>query len=638
MVLSAKATPNFSMVGVTWQGATPLAGIAVQVRTKSSSGKWTEWTDMSIDYTKTGKANEPVGTDPYWVGPSAGVEVTVTVQTGIKINGAKLTLIDPNKQSQDAVSANSPPTAVAGADAAQPPVYSRAAWGADESLETWDPEYAPTIKAAVIHHTVDSNDYSEADVPGMMRSIYYYHAVTRGWGDIGYNVVVDKFGHAWEGRTGGLASTVIGGHAGGFNYETFGVAMLGDYDQVQVPGATMEMVAQLIAWKFSLYGVNSNATTQLTQQDAAGTGRFNDGQTVTLPTIMGHRDVDLTACPGQFGYNILSWERLRVSQLNVNQIPAGSLEQVSNSGTTVQVSGWAIDPDSSSSPINMAVYDGSQLIGYQPTTQSRPDVNSAIGISGTHGFNFSFPQQAVGTHTYCAYGQDAQGWGNYLIGCSTIYVPNPTASPIGHLDGSGSTLGTVSLSGWGLDPDTLGKPTSIAIYGPQGLVYWGPTDVNRPDVNSAFGSTGAHGFAISLANQPPGVQTYCAYVADSAGYENVPIGCAAVSNAVNRMPTGRIEGAGVTARTVSISGWAFDPDTPNASIYIATYSPAGLVSWITASLYRPDVNSVFGIAGQHGFAITIPNQPVGSTQYCLYGADDRGTTNSLLGCTSVTVM
>src|SRR3712207_1623660 len=91
------------------------------------------------------------------------------------------------------------------AASAMPPIYSRAQWGADESLMGWDPQYAPTIKAATIHHTADGNNYAAADVPAILRSMYAYHAVSRGWGDIGYNVIVDKFGRAWEGRTGGLA-------------------------------------------------------------------------------------------------------------------------------------------------------------------------------------------------------------------------------------------------------------------------------------------------------------------------------------------------------------------------------------------------------------------------------------------------
>src|SRR3712207_4032530 len=104
-----------------------------------------------------------------------------------------------------------------------------------EHLMTWDPQVATTIKAATVHHTADSNDYTAAEVPDVMRAIYRYQAVDRGWGDIGYNVVVDKFGRLWEGRAGGLANAVVGAHAGGFNRYTFGVSMLGTYDLVDTP-------------------------------------------------------------------------------------------------------------------------------------------------------------------------------------------------------------------------------------------------------------------------------------------------------------------------------------------------------------------------------------------------------------------
>ena len=78
----------------------------------------------------------------------------------------------------------------------------------------------------------------------MMRSIYAYHTVSRGWGDIGYNVIVDKFGRLFEGRYGGLASTVIGAHAGGFNTDTFGVSMLGNYDLVTAAAGDGHAVAE----------------------------------------------------------------------------------------------------------------------------------------------------------------------------------------------------------------------------------------------------------------------------------------------------------------------------------------------------------------------------------------------------------
>jgi hypothetical protein len=165
----------------------------------------------------------------------------------------------------------------------------------------WDVQYAPTIQAATVHHTADKNTYAAADVPAIMRSIYAYHAVSLNWGDIGYNVVVDKFGRAWEGRSGGLASTVIGAHAGGFNTATFGVSMLGNYDIVDTTPAMIGTVAGVIAWKLSLYGVDPYGTTTLTSM-GGGTAKYAAGVPVTLPTIFAHRDVGNTACPGAYGY------------------------------------------------------------------------------------------------------------------------------------------------------------------------------------------------------------------------------------------------------------------------------------------------------------------------------------------------
>lgn len=56
-----------------------------------------------------------------------------------------------------------------------------------------------------------------------------------------------------------------------------------------------------------------------------------------------------------------------------------------------------------------------------------------------------------------------------------------------------------------------------------------------------------------------------------------------------------------------IQGWAFDPDSSSVSIDVHIYKdgPAGgggiFVGSIRADAYRPDVNSAFGITGNHGF-------------------------------------
>jgi uncharacterized protein with LGFP repeats len=82
-------------------------------------------------------------------------------------------------------------------------------------LRTSAPRYSSTIYAGWVHHTVNANDYSSAEVPGIIRSIYAYHMQGRGWSDIGYNFLVDRFGRLWEGRSGGIDRPVIGAHTWG---------------------------------------------------------------------------------------------------------------------------------------------------------------------------------------------------------------------------------------------------------------------------------------------------------------------------------------------------------------------------------------------------------------------------------------
>jgi hypothetical protein len=358
LTVSQPDTDKFSSVGVTWaQGA--VTDVVVQLRVKNSAGHWGSWTTVAaddIEQTPSGETKGNAsrgGTAPYWTGESYGVEVIVQGAGGAVPDDVKVALIDPGKSAADKLTQAPSAKDTAHAAEVMPAVYSRAQWGADESIRTWDPEYASTLKAATIHHTADTNNYTADQVPALMRSMYAYHTITRGWGDIGYNVIVDKFGRIFEGRYGGLASTVIGAHAGGFNTYTFGVSMLGNYDTTPVPQATVNAVAEIIAWKFGLYGINPNGSTTLVAAAGAGTtSKFPDGTPVTLPTIFGHRDVGSTACPGQYGYARLAEIRAkvaaRVAAYDVNSIqqknsltgnivdasPVTSSAVVSSSGAT----------------------------------------------------------------------------------------------------------------------------------------------------------------------------------------------------------------------------------------------------------------------------------------------------------------
>jgi N-acetylmuramoyl-L-alanine amidase/Domain of unknown function (DUF4214) len=346
LTVSQPDTDRFSSVGVTWQEDPAIVDVRVQLRTKDADGNWGDWTTLTADDVEQSQTDEtadhPIrsGTAPYWTGDSYGIEVIVQGADGSVPQDVTLTMIDPGESPADAIPAEGPQDQAHAAEA-MPPVITRAQWGADPNLMGWDPEYASTIKAATIHHTADGNNYTAAQVAGIMRSMYYYHSVTRGWGDIGYNVIVDKFGRIFEGRAGGLTSTVVGAHAGGFNTYTFGVSMLGNYDITPVPQATVTAVEDIIAWKLALYDVDPNGTTVLTS-GGGGTAKYGAGVRVTLPTIFAHRDVGSTVCPGQYGYSRMNEIRAAVAGRSGNAAYVQALyaDMMTRVADPVGLSGW----------------------------------------------------------------------------------------------------------------------------------------------------------------------------------------------------------------------------------------------------------------------------------------------------------
>lgn len=170
-------------------------------------------------------------------------------------------------------------------------IVSRAKWGANESWSR-NSRSVDNVHMAVVHHTAHAsgsaaNSYSRAEAPGLMRSFHRYHTRTLGWSDIGYNVVVDRFGTIYEGRRGGFTNGVIGAHSAGWNTGSFGVAVMGNFAGSQASAAAITALTDVIATKAAIHGIDTTATTT----------RVGNGS--RRPTVVGHRDVGQTSCPGR---------------------------------------------------------------------------------------------------------------------------------------------------------------------------------------------------------------------------------------------------------------------------------------------------------------------------------------------------
>lgn len=139
-------------------------------------------------------------------------------------------------------------SSIVAANLTNPAVISRTAWGApDGQGSRVPPSYYP-VSHLILHHTADSDTLypSEPDWSARVRAIWSFHTFTRGWGDIGYNYLIDPNGVIYEGRAGG--DNAVGFHDTA-NYGSMGVAVIGTYATSPMPPIAQDALVRLLAWK-----------------------------------------------------------------------------------------------------------------------------------------------------------------------------------------------------------------------------------------------------------------------------------------------------------------------------------------------------------------------------------------------------
>ena len=278
-----------------------------------NTGEWGDWLSAELMTDIDENASEAV-----WVGPSSAVNVRA-FRDGIDIS-EQLTahLITTSESRSDVRLASSgggtgvtrilPATVTPGTGA--PTFITREEWNAD-TVDTSRLSYAKELKAICIHHTGGSNTYTAAQSPQVVRGMFTYHTKTLGWADLGYNVVVDKYGQVFEGRAGGLHRNVAGAHARGFNTGSCGISVMGDYMDIPVPTAALNAIATVAAWKLAstfTQDVYGTETWTVTTSNVKRNGTFS------MPHLFAHRDVNYTDCPGDTYYGQLPELRSLVQQ------------------------------------------------------------------------------------------------------------------------------------------------------------------------------------------------------------------------------------------------------------------------------------------------------------------------------------
>ncbi|MDQ3276597.1 MAG: N-acetylmuramoyl-L-alanine amidase, partial [Actinomycetota bacterium] len=341
--LTRRDTDDFGLVALTWTQGSAGPGTEARVRVREA-GSWSSWQELHYEPSESPGGAEAAatgvrdGTEPLWVGDGDGVQVRVLAEPGAAPADVTLVLIDSAAQPSDAALAQRPGAAYLRNDVAglqptrpmaasgtksittspgtstaartngytyvpKPDLVRRKQWGADPALAgpCDSPRYGETVLAAFVHHTAGSNNYSEGDAPAIVRSVYAYHTQGRGWCDIGYNFLVDRYGNVYEGRRGGFRRPVRGAHSGDYNTNSVGISLMGNFELVQPNKRIRGALVRVLAWKLQS---NYRAPRARTWLNGA---RFRN--------ISGHRDAMSTACPGINVYSRLRDIRVRVANV-----------------------------------------------------------------------------------------------------------------------------------------------------------------------------------------------------------------------------------------------------------------------------------------------------------------------------------
>ncbi len=306
------------------------AGLSVMLRTRPANGAWTEWRESNIQADWM-SPDDPLRTGEMYFVPGAAelhrnIQYRLNLirydgQSAPVINQFRLTFIDstagPTTEEliaqQAALDARKAGSQSANLDNPRPTVISRSVWCTDPDCN-YDPSgqiYYPASHM-IVHHTVSANYGPDYDWAAVVRAIWSYHTYTRGWGDIGYNYLIDVNGIIYEGYLNEDYENldVKGIHASGANRGSMGVGLLGtftapDYSTPGIaPSEPMKAsLVNLLSWKAEQRGINVYDASDSLPDISWG-----------LPTLMGHRDVyGTTECPGDQAYALLPWLRDQVA-------------------------------------------------------------------------------------------------------------------------------------------------------------------------------------------------------------------------------------------------------------------------------------------------------------------------------------
>ena len=185
-------------------------------------------------------------------------------------------------------------------------IQPRNLWGADlPPTEPMMSETSGDVRFLLVHHSASPNDYSAEQSTRYLRSFYRYHtSAEKGWPDIAYNFLVDKYGRIFEGRTGSIESPVRGDATGGSQGFALLTCFVGDHRDVAPTQAAQSAMVALLGWLADIYDIDPRPGSTV-EFVSRGSNLHPEGKLVVTATITGHRTMSRTTCTGDQAFALV---------------------------------------------------------------------------------------------------------------------------------------------------------------------------------------------------------------------------------------------------------------------------------------------------------------------------------------------
>ncbi|HEX2902738.1 MAG TPA: fibronectin type III domain-containing protein [Jatrophihabitans sp.] len=352
----------------------------------------------------------------------------------------------------------------------------------------------------------------------------------------------------------------------------------------------------------------------------------NHGYSFTLNLTQGTHTICVGASNVSYGVSAA----IGCKTITVQNNPIGSMDQAVQVPGGILISGWAVDFNSAAT-VAVHVYVDGVIRANVPASAVRSDIAARYPSAGANrGYSLTLPI-TTGSHVVCSYAINIGPGATTLFPCRRVTIVN---NPVGAMDYAIQYPSGVQVSGWTVDPDSSG-PIWMRAYVDGAFVSGVVANLSRPDLAAALPYNGTnHGFRLTVP-MTPGRHLLCLYGLNTGPGLNARLRpCVAVTRLAN--PVGASAGiarVGYT-NTISVAGWAVDPDTLGA---VAVHVTVDGVDKGTVTANSPNTSSLptFPLYGAgHGYSGSITSDS-GEHTICVVLKNVGAGVDVRLACTLI---